>query len=501
MEDESAKKLLKAGFVKSKYKPIVKKMNSKDIEKLSNEEADEYADQEYTEVERFVYDRTDFPATDLKHRFIRQSSQLSMEETYFWIMSQLKQTWAFHNFVKVKDLFAASEQSAMFGNAQQRLSMQQEKASQYLAVIGKMVKELFQLVRELRILDERLKYYTDSYKGDKSAEITLKGIWIDLVEGGTKNPASVYGMAREVGFTTLPDLFFDITVKKSEDVDKVVDATAFNKKVKEVLKRKLKTFVLWKENTHKELETKRKFTLRYMRQHYNAIKMYMEWVKPYLKQIKRMMFDQRKLDDANLVSAFEGSLIEVEFIAVRKVPEFGKYRQCVVATFNYRTTPSLNYHAEGYQRGPIHVGRVECILRGYVWDDKQIEAYTKYREDEVFDVLGSIDESLKEAMDALGDSLKDYLRESGEIFEKPAADEKKERQESALEPFISIFRGFGELFSGFFGTTVEGSGKSAKTKVDKFEEEKKKKAAMSDLNLRLATTYKNFKKAHSMLAW
>ena len=59
-------------------------------------------------------------------------------------------------------------------------------------------------------------YYSDSYDADsksrESAEITLKGIWVDMVEQGAKNPASVYGMAREVQFTTLPDLFFSIWV-------------------------------------------------------------------------------------------------------------------------------------------------------------------------------------------------------------------------------------------------------------------------------------------------
>ena len=497
----AAKRLLKAGFVKKGKSADWKKLNADQKKTLSDKDAEKYADIEEMEVENGIKENTDFPATKFRHRFARESSKLSMEESYFWIMSQLKQAHSFHHFIKVKDLFAASEQSSMFGNAQQRLAAQQDKASQFLAVIGKMVKELFQLVRELRILDERIKLYEDSNKGDVSAEVTLKGIWIDLVEGGSKNPASVYGMARDVGFATLPDLFFDITVKSSDEVDKRVEATDFNKKVKEVLKRKLKTYILWRENTYKEIFTKRKFTLRYMRQHYDAIRMYMEWVKPYLGQIKKMMMDTDRLNDASLVSAFEGSLIDVEFIAVKKDPNYGNFRPCVVATFNYRTTPSLNYHAEAYQRGPIHVGRVECTLRGYAWTDEQIEAYRRYREEEAFEVLTSIDSSLKEAMDALGDSMKDYLREAGEkMEEEEKPKEKKIRGESALSPFLSIFEGFGEILSAFTGGigSVKGGGKS---KEDAFKEETQKEEAIKDVQSKLAKTYENYKRAHSMLMW
>jgi hypothetical protein len=498
----TAKRLLKAGFVKKDKEKEWKKLTSEEKKSLSDKKAAEYADVEEMEVEKGITEPTDFPYTKFRHRFIRESTKLSMEETYFWIMSQIKQAGSFHHFIKIKDLFTASEQSSMFGNAQQRLSAQQDKASQYLAVIGKMVKELFQLVRELRILDERLKLYESSNKGDVASEVTLKGIWIDLVEGGSKNPASVYGMAREVGFATLPDLFFDVNVKNSDDVDKKVESTDFNKKVKEVLKRKLKTYILWKENTEKELFTKRKFTLTYMRQHYDAIRMYMEWVKPYLGQIKKMMMDTDKLNDANLVSAFEGSLIDVEFLAFKKSSKStGKYCPCIIATFNYRTTPAMNYHAEGYQRGPIHMGKVECTLRGYVWTEEQIAAYKKYREDEAFEVLTSIDTSLKEAMDSLGNSMKDYLREAGEKMDAEEAPKaEKIKQESILSPFFSIFSGLFEILSSFTGgfDFVKGGGKS---KADAYEEENQKEKVADDVRGKLATTFINYKKAHSMLAW
>ena len=170
---------------------------------------------------------TGFPKPIKARRVILQEFNQSLEEKYFWLLEEIKQGQGFVEIIKITDIFSASEQSSFFGNAQQRLGLQQDKVSQFLATIGKMVKELFQLVRELRVLDERLGYYDDSFKLDsrsrESAEITLKGIWIDLVEQGAKNPASVYGMARELQFTSLPDLFFSLHPKQIENVDEVVD--------------------------------------------------------------------------------------------------------------------------------------------------------------------------------------------------------------------------------------------------------------------------------------
>ena len=172
-----------------------------------------FKQEELAEQTRGQYIKTGFPVPSRRYRLHYEGYNISIEEPYFYILHYLRYYSGFPNIDKITDIFAAAENSAFFGANQQRLGMQQDKVSQFLATIGKMVKELFQLVRELRILDERLSYYVDSYKeksrSRESAEITLKGTWVDLVEQGAKNPASVYGMARELEFITLPDLFFD----------------------------------------------------------------------------------------------------------------------------------------------------------------------------------------------------------------------------------------------------------------------------------------------------
>ncbi len=480
------------------------------------------------------YDKTTWPEPDVfnddqiaRWRLEFEQPNQAIEEIYYWILDNLKLEDKFPHFDKVVDVFTASEQSAFFGGAEQRLGLRRDRVSQYLATIGKMIKELFQLVRELRILDERLEYYVESNKGDLASEITLKGYWIDLVEGGAKNPASVYGMARELQFVTLPDIFFGTPPMPSAKVDEYVQKLSFNRKVKEVLSRKLKSYLVWKEHTHKEMKTRRVFTLKYLRQHYDIIKMYMAWVKPYLKNIKRMQMDLNKMDSADIVSAFEGSLIEIEFIARRPIKN--GVHACLDCHFYYRSRPELKFVQEGYQRGPIHTGKTQMTLRAYSWTTEQLMAFKKFKEQEDFDLLASVDASVQAAYTAMGEELEKYLAEAGEnMLSEYAQIKKKEEEEQHTKhilqnPLLSIFRGLGDMGKSFTfkpASARHGEEKCGKchkkvdghdpfcthcgtplrklSKKEAFEIENARKEARKYLQEHLYTIVKRFKAAHGM---
>ena len=459
----------------------------------------EVADVEIAEQTRSQYVKTGFPKPARRYRLHYEGYNISIEEPYFYILHYLRYYSGFPHIDKITDVFAAAENSAFFGASQQRLGLQQDKVSQFLATIGKMVRELFQLVRELRILDERLSYYYDSFttsKSSESAEITLKGIWVDLVEQGAKNPASVYGMAREVQFTTLPDLFFSTHPKKQEDVDEVVERErgAFNRKVREVLKRKLRTFLAWKEHTFDEMKNRRKFTLKFLRQHYEVIRMYIQWVRPYLRNIQRLQLDQSKTETPDLLVAFESSMIEVELLA-RKPG--GKVNQCLLLNYLFRTRPEMSYSQE-YQRGPLHLGRVEVDFRVYGWTNEQVENYKKMRVQEDFQLLGIIDGSVKAAMESLGDELMRYLKEAGEEF-GPKVEEKIKSNPSFLSPYTSIFKGFSEMFGAQKAKKEARPKKETKTDVMKME--LARASAITTAKGDAWTIYHHFKKHHGMLNW
>lgn len=449
--------------------------------------------------------KTGFPEPAKFYKLFWEVYDLSMEEPYFWIVDFLKDK--FVKVEKLEDSFAAAENSAFFGITQQRLGAQQDKVSQFLATIGKMIKELFQMVRELRIIDERLKYYdgveaelgkplAERKKGD---EVTLKGFFIDLVQGGAKSAASVFGMSRELEFITLPDLFFDTPPFKNQDeMENYVESLGkdFNRNVLRVLLRHLNQYTEWRKRTAAEHRNRRKFQKAYLKQHFDIIKMYVEWAKPYLRHVSRLHMKEERLSSADIVAAFEGSMLDVEvlFRNSKKIGSQG-YNACVLATFNYRTRPEMKVVQEGYQRGPVHVGRFEMNLRQYWWTDDQVEAYKKLKKDETLWLMGEVSSSIKEAMASLGDELDKYLEEI-----KAEKDGGKEGKKEELPPKSILAK-----FLGDFYVPPEQKKAAAKApklkKADQQEIEEAKKKMIKEAGGACWAAYHYFKKAHRMVAW
>ena len=510
---------------------------------MANEKSDllkkyKFDKEEEAELVSGFKEKTGFPMPHYFYRTVVESINLPIEEAYFWTIDELRYGWSYNRFVKITDIFAASEQSSFFGVSEQRVGLQQDKASQFLRGISEMLKALFQIVREIRIIDERVGYYAHTFnrartgKDDEASgsEITLKGIWVDQVEGGVKNAASVYGLAQTVGFSALPDLFFrvrvdDIGMDKTASekfdgatnkivsrVDTAVDnLDGFNEKVKEVLKRKLVQYYMWKMRTYRELMVRRNFTIKYLRQHYDTIKLYMGWVKPYLRNIQRLQMTEKlvRKDMADMIKAFEGALVEVEVLCYKDQghSEGGiNYYPCVLVHIYYRTRPSLSYVQEGYQRGPMHTGKFDMILRGYVWSEDQIKNYQRMKDEEDIELLSSINESIKEAMESLGDELKAYLEEGGEIIEKQAKPESPQENtisqtvKGLAEPFVSVIEGIKEVASPLKAIVPKRKGSEAK-KGDDVKDSLEINELKKRLKTELYQTYKNYKKMHNMMTW
>ncbi|MGV8171553.1 MAG: hypothetical protein ACP5OA_02560 [Candidatus Woesearchaeota archaeon] len=469
-----------------------------------------------------VYVKTDYPEPHRKFRVIYESFSLSMEETYFWVLSALQYDMAFPKVEKITDIFSSAENSSIFGQTSQRLGIQQDRIGSTLATVGKMIKDLFALVRELRIIDERVAAY-DAWNihKSKSADATLKQMYIDFVEsqGGQTKPSSVYGLAQNLGYTTLPDYYFNIRVFNKEDIDSTVDALPTNNNLKNVLRRKLLEFIIWKENVEKETRNRRKFTLHYLRQQWAIIKMYMGWLKPYLRNVKRLSMNEAQVMGPEIISAFETAALEIEILAYDPTKAEKDYSPCMLVNFKYYVKPSLSYQQpESYQRGPIHVGKVDITMRSYGWSKGEVDAYKAYREKQDMELLSIIDSSLKAAMDALSEDLEKYLAEAGEEeFKKKLAEQEAEKKDtrtffqkffnrrtveknepgfggSAIEPFVSVFMGLGEIIGAFMPAAVVAKKENVKNK-----ELAKKRAG--DATKKMLLVWANYKKSHQLLTW
>jgi hypothetical protein len=458
-----------------------------------------------------------YDAGKASYTLVMDSMQSGVEERYFSILRFLQGAPPFglgykaSEIEKVKDIYTAGETSSYWGAVEQKKAAQIDKFQQLMANVGNMVKTLFQLIRELRIMEERLEYYDRSNKGEDAAEVALKSVWVDMVEGGAKNPGSVTGLAANVGFVTLPDLFYAIHPKKIEDVEREVGKLkeSFNRKVREVLSRKLKQYLIWKEKTYQELKTGQVFKLKYLRQHYHVIKIYLNWLRPYLRNIKRLQM-KGPMGDHDIVAAFDTSKIELEVLAMRKgyslevepgITEdrtFESYFPCVRVRWTYVAIPQMAYQQE-YQRGAIHTGRTTITIEGFVTSKDDLKEYKKKLDEEDFELIAAVDESLL----AMKDDIDKYLTQAGEIHKKEEEKEEK-RRSLMLEPFIGVGSamrdvgaGFREVTAGFkemFGLPQKGKKKEGKYAND--DKSQAKKTAGGDAYV----VYTVFKKTHGMMS-
>ncbi len=449
--------------------------------------------EEYAEISDGFYEKTGYPEPVKSYRLIIEKSDDIIEETYFWFLNFLRQDLGYPFIDKIIDTFSASESSSLWGQTTQRLNLQQERAGGYLRVISELIKQLFQILRELRMIDEKLELRDAWDKKKKSADVTLKSEFVELVENGVQNINSVYGLAQKVGFTILPDLFFNTFVTTKEEAEEVVKKMEFNPKVKNVLIKKLINFLIWKKQTDKEFKARRSFQLKYLYQHWQTIRAYSKWIKPYLLNIKRLSMNQKHLEKPDIVSAFETSLVELEILARKPTGNGGN--SCILVNFLYTTSPEMNYHTRDYaSKGPIHRGKVIVTIRAYAWTDEQIKEYKKYRDLEDIELLGLADDKLESAIDMLGDTFKKYIAElePEENKDKKSEDKNQNTKKPKQDSLLSMFLGPLLFFKEFLPET------KAKPKS---KPAPNLKGASKGAAATAWVAFKIYKKAHGMFTW
>jgi len=429
-----------------------------------------------------------------------------IEKYYFWVTDFMEKN-LHYDLSKIQDTSFASVGSAQWGLIEQRKSIQQDKAAQFLGTIGQMTKSMLGIFKELKILDERIGYYKDADAGNVAAEISLKSLWIDLVEGGAKNPTSVLGLSSQVGFVTLPDFFFKITPKDLQDVDKIIDSAKIqtNTQVKTILKRKLRQYMSWRERTKSELSTRRYFNIKYLAQHFNTIKMYADWAKPYLENIGRLNQDIQEKYSHQLLEGSESAIADIELMGIRKIKardsEFEYVYPAMIAKFHHRTRPVSAFQSEQH-KGSLHIGRVEITFKTFVLTQREIDAYREKKKTDTLKLLKRVDASLSALLDS-PDSKAEF---EGYLREADGLDKKMEDQPNeSKKPFIFPGLGSFEIFvPDYFKKSQRDKRKKSKKGKEKRIAEKGGASEERALAKNIAkedaeTIFNTFKIVHGML--
>lgn len=496
---------------------------------------------EVAEITRDFFDYTGYPTPLKKFRLTYKSENYSVEEMYFWMVGHALEAQSMPYVQKITDMFAASQGSTIFGDLGQRLTQMQNQASNLLMTTNNMIKDLFKKVRDMRKLRERLSYYKKSdyvksledRKKDiaHAAENTLKDLWITLVEGGGENPGSVYGMARKVDFVVLPDLFFQAPPLKDEEIKEFCTELDYNPAVKLALERKLYQFYIWKKGTYEELLFKETMLKKSIYQHYQNIKLYLNWIKPYIKNSQKLTMNNELMDTFGIISSFQTSMVEIEVLVHRPMDECkysdektGDSKRSVVHAvvllhFLYETSPEMNFHAKDsyQQKGPSHVGKVAATIRSYAWTDTDIANYKSLRVDEEVELMRAIDNSLVQDVDDFGGDLKQIINEIEKDLDiKLSGTQEKDDSEMTVEEkrkdFQDQIKKFRKEMGGPFSDILKGVKELV---IDPFKSNKSdeklaiynnsvsaaKKSAAGTANLVAWQIYKNYKKAHKMVTW
>ncbi|MBI4153945.1 hypothetical protein HY501_01285 [Candidatus Woesearchaeota archaeon] len=285
--------------------------------------------------------------------------------------------------------------------------------------------------------------------------------------------------------------FFGINPQNGKEgiqdaIKHIAENVVKNKKNLNLLADKLYAYYNWKENTYKELKYTHNYRLKYLKQHYSVIKLYMNWLRPYLSTVQRLQM-KGALTDADLVSAFETSKIQLELMAYKTSGK--KYLPVVLVKFEHVTRPELIYTPQG-QRQPVHMGRTEILIEPYVATKEQIEAYKAKQDKEDLEILGHI----FEAMNALREDLEKFLIDADKLLEKEKNDERLDPPRPAgglLEPYVSLLKGVREFLPG--GKKKDGK---KEDKMSAIELRNEKKSAEKTAAMGAWLVYDIFKKAH-----
>ena len=410
----------------------------------------------------------------------------SIEHIYYIMLGIYRDDFGIKDIKKTLDTYTGSEISQVGNQLGQKQGIFQDRITNLLTGIGRMSREMFPILRNIRVIEERLAFYDSYFKLDENwetADLNLKNIWNSFVLGGVQSPQSIFGMAQQIQFTTLPTLFMNNHKPPHMSVKKFLESFGFKKKnpqysvlLLNALAEKVSAYYNWLDNSYHELMQRKKFLIQDLRRHYNVLKLNIDWLLPYLKVERRLGSKTQRLSDPEILSFIDQMLMEMEIVARidrpddKKIHDKKEYKGFYfVSHFDFRTRPQAT------QGGQVtHVGRTELIFNLYEWTDEQYEAYLLLNDVKNFELVGGFVDQLNDIFNNYKEELELVLASKGEDIDIPGTDyikedklveqaglknddedKKDEKKDSIIEPFIGVFKGGFELINAMAGGNLD----------------------------------------------
>ncbi len=444
------------------------------------------------------------------------SQQNQLEPIYYWILDFMAQVGR-TNPTKLIDNFMASPGSGQFSEMSMKATKMQEEGMKILGGMNQIVKSVLNLIYDLKEFELRLANYDDYNSEDKQKKevgiLALKQIWLDNVDM-KKGRGAIHQMASaEMGFSTLREAFMmansyeDVKKMNSEDKERG-GAGLINDSVMRILIPRIEEFNKWAKYSEAELRKRFDIEKNYLKSQVETVKLYSQWMKPYLENAEKLR-QQGFEKDAALVNSFSTTMFElqlfhkketkVDSIRFKGYNPKRNYYEIIIITLKYRGHVSQRVTQKG-DYGFGMGGVVDIWFDSYALNDEELVAAEKLNDKSALEK--SMEFSMDIASDALGTMKEDldYFLKTKEERKEMDAEKKMDVEGKGsdldINPFMALF--------GLFGKKDKKKDKkkdfveAVDIKKDNFVEKTMRGTAMKGVIAILYTIYDIYKKAHRM---
>lgn len=423
-----------------------------------------------------------------------------IEPLYFWTLDFMRDKapsgLGLEGVTKTEEGFEASAASGYFGELGARASVMQDRAMKILETINAVLRSVVNLVYDLKEFEIRLKEY-DNLKSDvpevrEGAKLSLKGVWMDQVDI-KKGRGSINMLSQQLQFVTLRDAFM---AANNEEGVKGLD---LNARVRNILLRKIAEYQVWEKESEKELRKRYNIEKKYLKTQVSAVKMYVKWIKPYLKAAQKL--GMKEFNTPDIVAAFNNMQMKLSLFGKREIkpveihPSYAKFEPdekiytCLEIIFNFRTVP----YASRTQTGThyIHSGKTDITFNSYALTKEQVSVMEKQ---ELYEDMSLIE-------DLTDISLKDLQEDLDKFLKEPEEKKEKKKKFKFESPFGDFGSGFKEMLDPFKEVGKTFKGIFIKEPSEGYRMKEIKKYAKEEAKNLCYMAYDIYKKAHGMVTW
>ncbi len=431
----------KGRSLRDKVKKMVKEQGYLAAAKIAKLREGEFMDSEEMRFIRGAFELEGIKNPVEQHKMIYDSFSQGLEPIYFWVLDYVNREYG-GGAEKLVDNFVSSVGGGHFLEMQGKATRMQEEGMKMMGQANIVLRSILNLIYDLKEFKIKLRPYDDYHSKDKkiknAALLSLKQTWMDNVDF-KRGAGSINGLAQQLEFVTIRDAFM---VANSLDDVKKLD---LNDRVKRILEQRIPEFLLWIDESEKQLKKRFEIEKIYLKSQVNSLKLYARWAKPYFGAARKL--EQNLKESADIINLFNTAVFELVLLAKGRydpktdiddglIPKFYeklKVRRCTPFTlfeFRFRSAPDRADQSGSYG----FRGRVEVTFTPFALNDDEFKVLkSEVEKDDFGDVYEMIMGATEKSLGQIKDDIDELISDGG------SKGRKEEENSNDINPFSALF--------------------------------------------------------------